>query len=74
MRHSCYECEVLKELYWLKVNQFLLALQSRSAHRAPARRTSEEDVRVLKDEAMGALSALIRHWKVCYGMAEDRAA
>ena len=64
----------LKEFYWLKVNQFLLASQSLSVHRALGRRTSEDEVRVLKDEAIGALSALIRHWKVCYGMADDRAA
>lgn len=71
MSHSCYECEVLKEFYWLKVNQFLLASRSLSAPRLSGRRAAtEEELQTLKDEAMGALSALISHWKTCYGLNE----
>jgi hypothetical protein len=72
--HSCYECEVLKELYWLKVNQFLLATRSLGGPRLHGRRAREDEVWALKDEALGALSALISHWKRCYGLSEERAA
>lgn len=75
VRHSCYECEVLKEFYWLKVNQFLVATRSHGTSRAHGRRVAADDeLKSLKDEAMGALSALISHWKACYGLSEDRAA
>lgn len=71
MSHSCHECEVLKEFYWLKVNQFLLATRSLNAPRFHGRRqVSDEELKALKDEAMGALSALISHWKTCYGLSE----
>lgn len=75
MSHSCSECELLKQFYWLKVNQFLLAARSLSAPRLHGRRdASNEELQALKDEAMGALSALISHWKTCYGLADDQAA
>lgn len=74
MRHSCYECDVLKEFYWLKVNQFLVATRSHSSSRLHVRRASEDDIKAMKEEAMGALSALISHWKGCYGLTTDRAA
>ncbi len=74
MSHSCYECEVLKEFYWLKVNQFLLAARSINGPRLHGRHVTEDEVRALKDEAIGALSALIGHWKGCYGLSEERAA
>lgn len=74
MRHSCYECEVLKEFYWLKVNQYLMASQSPASRTQMRRPVSEEELQALKDEAMGALTALIGHWKACYGLGQDVAA
>ena len=75
MSHVCYECEVLREFYWLKVNQFLLATRSpNEPHAYSAQVASEEEVQALKDEALGALSALIGHWKACYGLSESLAA
>jgi hypothetical protein len=68
--HHCYECEVLKEFYWLKVNQFLLATRPASAQGPGGGSFTDEEMQALKDDAMEALSALISHWKSCYGLAE----
>lgn len=73
MGHCCHECEVLKDFYWLKVNQFLQATRSRSGHPlSGVLAASEDEIQILKEEALQALSALISHWKACYGLSDDQ--
>jgi hypothetical protein len=66
-RQQCHTCEMLKEYYALKFNQFVLAgrFNSLSPHGQGA---EEEQLLTLKDEALEALTALMRHAKVCYGL------
>lgn len=71
MGHCCHECEVLKDFYWLKVNQFLIATRpgaGASSGDLPA--VSDEEIQILHEEALQALSGLIRHWKACYGLSD----
>jgi hypothetical protein len=66
-RQQCHTCEMLKEYYALKFNQFVLAGRFGSA--PPLGQGAEEEQLVtLKDEALEALTALMRHAKVCYGL------
>jgi len=58
---------MLKEYYALKFNQFVLAGRFNSAP-AVGLSTEEEQLVTLKDEALEALTALMRHAKVCYGL------
>lgn len=68
----CYECDVLKELYWLKVNRFLVAVKSIPVSPfEEGERVSDEEIQALKEESLRALTTLIAHWKACYGMIED---
>jgi hypothetical protein len=73
-REYCQTCESLKEFYWLKVNQFLLATRSASAWPPPLHTAGEEELIQLKDESLDALRELMRHAKVCYGLATEEAA
>lgn len=73
-RDSCRTCELLKEFYRLKLNQFVLAARSASAWQHHGRAAHDDDIQVLKQESLEALSALIRHAKACYGLVSDEAA
>ena len=75
-RTTCRTCELLKEFYRLKLNQFLLAARSTSAWHWHGHSVQEDEVQALKQESLEALTALIRHAKECYGLVEeqDRAA
>ena len=73
-REFCHTCESLKEFYWLKLNQFLLAARSNSAWPSARHVVAEEELVALKDESLDALRELMRHAKVCYGLAQDEAA
>lgn len=73
-RRSCRTCEALKELYWLRVNQFLLAVRSSSAWPQRRRRPGDEELQGLQDESLAAFRELMRHAKVCYGLVRDEAA
>lgn len=72
MQCYCDECEVLKEYYWLKVNNFLVAVQSLNnpslLSGIPA---TPEEIEVLKNEALRALREMIAHWKDCYGLPQQ---
>jgi hypothetical protein len=73
-REYCRTCEALREFYWLKLNQFLLAVRS-SPRWAPRRRRLEDDeLQAIKDESLVALRELMRHAKACHGLARDEAA
>jgi hypothetical protein len=71
MGRNCHTCEVLRELYWLKLSQFILSMRSSRTRQAQVR---EEDLIVLKDETLSALRTLLRHAKCCYGLVQDEAA
>jgi len=73
-RDPCRTCELLKELYQLKLNQFMLAARSAPAWPRPGHPAGDDATQVLKDEALEALSELMRHAKVCYGLVEDKVA
>ncbi len=73
-REYCETCESLKEFYWLKMNQFLLAARSASAWPTAGYEAADERVQQLKDESLQALRELMRHAKACYGLATDEAA
>jgi hypothetical protein len=73
-REYCRTCEALKELYRLKLSQFLLAARSNSAEPPHRRHLGDEELLVLKDEALAALRELMRHAKICYGLAHNEAA
>ena len=73
-REPCRTCEALKELYWLKLNRFLLAARSNSSWPPRRRRVRDEEVEALKEESLAALRDLMRHAKVCYGLVHDEAA
>ncbi len=73
-RGYCRTCEALKEFYWLKVNQFLLAVRSSSAWPQRRRRLDDEELQALKDESLAAFRELMRHAKACYGLVRDEAA
>jgi hypothetical protein len=65
----------LKEFYWLKLNQFLLAARSASASLSRIENLPGEDqVEKSKEDALEALNALLHHAKACYGLANDEAA
>jgi hypothetical protein len=73
-REYCRTCEALKEFYWLKLNQFLLAVRS-SPRWAPRRQRLEDDeLQAIKDESLMALRELMRHAKARHGLARDEAA
>ncbi|UWZ82007.1 hypothetical protein [Occallatibacter riparius] len=72
-RRYCRTCEALKEFYWLKVNQFLLAVRTSSAW-PQRRRLDDEELQALKDESLAAFRELLRHAKACYGLVRDEAA
>ena len=55
MGRNCHTCEVLRELYWLKLSQFLLSMRSSRTRQAQVR---EEDLIFLKDETLSALRTL----------------
>ncbi len=70
-RCDCRQCELLKDYYWLKVNRLLLTLKSFSTpHAGPTGDCSSYDqkVRTSKEEALTALSALVKHRKACYAI------
>ena len=71
--HLCHTCEVLKEIYWLKAGRFVLAVRSLDS-RPPGRRPSEDDLQVLKNDAMDSLRTLLRHMNSCYGFPLEKAA
>ena len=73
-REYCRTCEALKELYWLKVNQFLLAARSNAAWPPRHRRMGDEELLAMKEESLAALRELMRHAKVCHGLAHEEAA
>ena len=73
-RRYCRRCEALKEFYWLKVNQFLLAARSNTAWPHRRRRLDDHELQALKDESLAAFRELMRHAKVCYGLVQDEAA
>lgn len=73
-RESCPTCEVLKELYRLKMNHFLVAVRSRNLCNKPRRPVSDEEVDRLKEEALRTLRVLMQHLKSCYGLTQDLAA
>ena len=73
-REYCSTCDQLKELYWLKLNQFMLAARSVSAWPPPYHVAGDEELQVLKEESLDALRALMRHAKACYGLTNDEAA
>ena len=66
-RQQCHTCEMLKEYYALKFNQFVLAGRFNSTSHV-GQGAEEEELISLKDEALEALTALMRHAKVCYGL------
>jgi hypothetical protein len=66
-RQQCHTCEMLKEYYALKFNQFVRAGRFSSAP-TPGQGAQEEELVTLKDEALEALTALMRHAKLCYGL------
>lgn len=74
MGRNCHTCEVLKELYWLKLNHFLLAMRSASSGRGRGEALREEELVRMKDETLAALTTLVRHAKACCGLAQDEAA
>ena len=71
-RHVCHTCDDLKEIYWLKASQFVLAV--RSARPPVAGRKNEDELQALKNGAMDALRTLLRHINSCYGFTLDGAA
>ncbi|HKF48578.1 MAG TPA: hypothetical protein VKB38_14565 [Terracidiphilus sp.] len=73
-RESCHTCEVLKELYRLKMNHFLVAAKSRNVSNRPRTAASDDEVNRLKEEALRTLRVLMQHLKSCYGLAHDLAA
>ena len=73
-RECCQTCEVLKELYRLKINHFLIALKSRDPWNHVPPPASDEDLNRLKEEALGTLRALMQHLKSCYELTRDKAA
>jgi hypothetical protein len=73
-REYCRTCEALKEFYWLKMNQFLLAARSNAAWPPRRRRMGDEELLAMKEESLAALRELMRHAKVCYGLAHEEAA
>ena len=73
-RDRCRTCELLKELYRLKLNQFQLAARSASAWSKNGLAVREDAAQVMKRESLDALSALIQHANACYGLVADKAA
>jgi hypothetical protein len=73
-RVNCSTCESLKEFYWLKLNQFLLAARSRSTWPSARHVAGDDELQQLKDESLDALRQLMRHAKACYGLVADEAA
>lgn len=69
-REYCETCETLKELYRLKLNQFLLAARSASAT-PPGPRVGEDELLVLKDETLAALRGFLQHANACFGLAQQ---
>ena len=72
-RHVCHTCDVLKEIYWLKAGQFVLAARGLRPF-AAGRRVNDDELKALKDDAMDALRTLLRHVNSCYGFARENAA
>jgi hypothetical protein len=66
-RQECRTCEMLKEYYALKFNQFVLAGRFNPAS-GLGQGTDQEQLIALKDEALEALTALMQHVKACYGL------
>lgn len=73
-RESCHTCEVLKELYRLKMNHFLIAAKSRTLSNKARLAASDDEADRLKEEALRTLRVLMQHLKSCYGLAHDLAA
>lgn len=71
--HFCHTCEVLKEIYWLKAGHFVLAVRSADS-RATGKTFNEDELQILKDDAMTALRTLLRHMNSCYGFPLESAA
>ena len=72
-REHCHTCELLKQYYRLKLNQFLLAARSSTGF-YHGDDTQEDELGRLKDESLEALTELMRHAKLCYGLVTDEAA
>ena len=70
----CQTCESLKELYRLKLNHSLLAARSSSSWSRNGFAGWDNDVLVLKEEALGALRTLMRHATECQGINRKEAA
>lgn len=70
-REQCHTCEMLKQYYSLKFNQFVLAGRSGSTLPGNGQGDPEEQLAQLKDEALDALTVLMRHAKVCYGLVSE---
>jgi hypothetical protein len=73
VRQSCRTCELLKEFYRLKLDQFLYAARSPSAWHRHGHLVREDEAHVLKQESLDALTALMRHAKICYGLENELA-
>jgi hypothetical protein len=73
-RRYCRTCEALKELYWLKLNQFLLAARGNPSRGRVRYRVEDDDLQTMKEESLVALRELMRHAKACYGLAQEQAA
>lgn len=72
-RHACHTCDVLKEIYWLKAGRFIVAARSASPV-AGGRKSNQDELKALREDAMGALRTFLRHVNSCYGFTLDKAA
>ena len=72
-RHACHTCDVLKEIYGLKAGRFVVAARS-SPSLAGGRKPNQEELKALREDAMGALRTFLRHVNSCYGFSVDNAA
>lgn len=70
--HICHTCDVLKEIYWLRVTRFILA--GRSTRASAGRGFSELEVQALKDQSIDALRTLLRHRNSCHDLTVENAA
>lgn len=73
-RDHCERCELLREYYRLKANRFFQAVSARSVPSPKGAVAMENELRVLKDDAIQALCALISHMQSCYQLDRDLAA
>jgi hypothetical protein len=68
----------LKDFYWLKVNRFLLTLRSFSvpqwSNSSGSWADPDLEIKEAKEQALGALCALISHLKSCYALDRELAA